>query len=138
MIGNDVVKKIISKNDEKVWAERIIGSKILGYYKNPYENSIVVVANYYRYTSYRESDTLWGTLNLFGYNMDDIVVSAKNLSGKKSYDVTKPTEQEIKDALYMPEYTVYGGKKHLVLRPYVLMDVESGEVVDLRHLDIKP
>jgi hypothetical protein len=52
-------------------------------------------------------------------------------------DVTKPTEQEIKDALYMPEYMVYGGKKHLVLRPYVLMDVETDEVVDLRHLDIK-
>ncbi|MDR1466506.1 MAG: hypothetical protein LBI40_02670, partial [Treponema sp.] len=72
MIGNNAVQKIISENDEEVWAEHIVGSKILGYYKNPYENSIVIVLNYYRYTSYPESDTLWGTLNLFSYNIDDI------------------------------------------------------------------
>ena len=72
MIGNGIVKKIIRKNDVSVRAESIIGSKILGYYKNPYAHSIVVVANYYRYISYPESDTLWGTLNFFAYNMDNI------------------------------------------------------------------
>ena len=72
MIGNAFIKKIISKNDEYVWENEIIGSKILGYYKNPYENSIVIVVNYYKYTDYAESDTVWGTLNFFVFNMDDI------------------------------------------------------------------
>ena len=35
------------------------------------------------------------------------------------------------------EYMMYGGKKHLVLAPYVLKDLETGEVIDLRNRDRK-
>lgn len=75
MIGNNVIQKIIGENDDGVREDQIIGRKILGYYKNPYENSIVVVLNYYRYTSYSEADTLWGTLNVFSFNIDNIKLS---------------------------------------------------------------
>jgi len=69
-IGNGIVQKIISEDNTKVWFGKRIGSKILGYYKNPYGNSIVVVTNHYTHTRYPENDTLWGTLNLFGCNLD--------------------------------------------------------------------
>jgi len=74
IIGNDVVKKIIIENNEKI--ERfegfITGRKILGYYKSPYENRIVVVVNYYNYRPHSLGGWLTGTLNLFGYNLDEI------------------------------------------------------------------
>jgi hypothetical protein len=73
MTGNDAVQKIISEHDEKTGIWHIIGSKILGYYKNPYENSIVVVVSYYRYNDYSDFNNLWGTLNLVVCNMDDII-----------------------------------------------------------------
>jgi hypothetical protein len=46
-----------------VWTDHIIGSKILGFYKNPYDNTIVVVINKYRFISNMESDTLLDTLD---------------------------------------------------------------------------
>jgi hypothetical protein len=78
MIGNNAAQKIIGENDEIVMAFDMIGSKILGYYKNPFENTIVVVASYYWYTDYPESDTLWGTVNLFSCNMDNIQSSQQD------------------------------------------------------------
>ena len=48
---------------------------------------------------------------------------------------TNPINQEINDALKRGEYMEYGGKKHLVLAPYILMNLETSEVIDLRNRD---
>lgn len=72
MIGNDVVQKIIGEYDETTRRWHIIGSKILGYYKNPYKNSIVVVVSYYRNDNTFEFNTLRGTLKFFACNIGDI------------------------------------------------------------------
>jgi len=79
MIGNDTIQEIICANDSRVNYDFIIGSKILGYYKSPYENKIVVVTSYYRYIGYSEADTILGIVNLFGYNLDKIGID----NGKK-------------------------------------------------------
>jgi hypothetical protein len=76
IIGNSTVQKIIGKEDVKPsLIEFLIGRKIRGYYKSPYENKIAVVVNCYRCISYPEKNITYGTLNLFGCNMDEIGLS---------------------------------------------------------------
>jgi hypothetical protein len=69
--GNDTIKKNITvKRDEHNKIMPIIyGRKILGYYKSPYENRIVVVVSHYHFVSFSGGYHTVG-LDLFGCNMN--------------------------------------------------------------------
>ena len=69
LIGNDIVSKVVFETEEQRYFDYITGRKIIGYYKNPYENKIVIVVNYHNYTTHMLGGWLSGTLNLFGFNM---------------------------------------------------------------------
>ena len=52
---------------------------------------------------------------------------------KEPHSATNMSKQElIYDNDIVQEYMLLDGKKHLILRPYVLMDIETGEEIDLR------
>jgi hypothetical protein len=71
IIGNENIQKIISEGKYELYRDmhNIKGRKILGYYKNPYENRIVVVTIYYDWISFSGGyHTV--KLDLFGCNMN--------------------------------------------------------------------
>ena len=56
-----------------------------------------------------------------------------DFSIKRPLSATNMSKQELNyDNDMVQEYMMYGGKKHLILGPYVLMDIETGEEIDLR------
>jgi hypothetical protein len=72
IIGNNTIQKKISESSggyggNSFW--NIYGIKILGYYKSPYENRIVVVKTSYHWVSYSGGYYSVG-LDLFGCNMN--------------------------------------------------------------------
>jgi len=71
IIGNENIKKIISEGKDELYADmpNINGRKILGYYKSPYENRIVVATIYYDWIAFSGGyHTV--KLDLFGCNMN--------------------------------------------------------------------
>ncbi|MCL2208676.1 MAG: hypothetical protein FWC19_04965 [Treponema sp.] len=71
IIGNENIQKIISEGEYELYRDmhNIKGRKILGYYKSPYENRIVVVTIYYDWISFSGGyHTV--KLDLFGCNMN--------------------------------------------------------------------
>jgi hypothetical protein len=71
IIGNENIQKIISEGKDELYADmpNINGRKILGYYKSPYENRIVVVTIYYDWIAFSGGyHTV--KLDLFGCNMN--------------------------------------------------------------------
>jgi hypothetical protein len=71
LVGNDAVQKKITENvDDKRtgWYENISGRKILGYYKSPYENRIVVITTHFDWISFSEGYYTVG-FDLFGCHM---------------------------------------------------------------------
>jgi len=71
IIGNKNIQKIISEGKDELYADmlNINGRKILGYYKSPYENRIVVVTIYYDWIAFSGGyHTV--KLDLFGCNMN--------------------------------------------------------------------
>lgn len=64
IIGNNRIQKVINTATEKLQADTL-GRKIIGYYKSPYENRIVIVVNNYG-LYYRDTYLV----NLYGCNMD--------------------------------------------------------------------
>ena len=72
IIGNNVIQKKISEDFGEYGGNyffNIYGRKILGYYKSPYENRIVVVTTNYYWVSYSGGYYSVG-LDLFGCNMN--------------------------------------------------------------------
>ena len=72
VIGNSTIQKKISENTGEYGGNyflNIYGRKILGYYKSPYENRIVVVTTNYYWVSYSGGYFSVG-LDLFGCNMN--------------------------------------------------------------------
>jgi len=72
VIGNNTIQKKISENSGGYGGNpflNIHGKKILGYYKSPYENRIVVVTTDYSWVSYSGGYYSVG-LDLFGCNMN--------------------------------------------------------------------
>jgi len=71
IIGNENNQKIISEGKDELYADmpNINGRKILGYYKSPYENRIVVVTIYYDWIAFSGGyHTV--KLDLIGCNMN--------------------------------------------------------------------
>ena len=72
IIGNENIQKKISEGKDELFSgsyHNIKGRKILGYYKSPYENRIVVVTIYYDWISFSGGyHTV--KLDLFGCNMN--------------------------------------------------------------------
>jgi len=71
IIGNESIQKIISEGKDELYADmhNINGRKILGYYKSPYENRIVVATIYYDWIAFSGGyHTV--KLDLFGCNMN--------------------------------------------------------------------
>lgn len=64
IIGNNTIQKTITEKSERPYVN-IAGRKILGYFKSPYENRIVVVTNYY-FTYFGPGSNV----NFYGCNMD--------------------------------------------------------------------
>jgi len=61
----------------------------------------------------------------FSDDLSDVWInSVKNLN-----------DQDLDIVRYTPEYMIYGGKKYLIIRPYVIMDEETGEEIDFRTTD---
>jgi len=72
IIGNNNIQKKISENYDEYGGNYFLnryGRKILGYYKSPYENRIVVVTINYSWVSYSGGYYSVG-LDLFGCNMN--------------------------------------------------------------------
>jgi len=72
IIGNNTIKKKISEDTDEYkvpFFANISGRKILGYYKSPYENRIVVITTNYYWYSYSGGYYSVG-LDLFGCNMN--------------------------------------------------------------------
>lgn len=72
IIGNNTIKKKISEDSDEYkvpFFANISGRKILGYYKSPYENRIVVITTNYYWYSYSGGYYYVG-LDLFGCNMN--------------------------------------------------------------------
>ena len=71
LIGNDRVQKIITEKEEEEYrfVDNISGRKILGYYKSPYENRIVVVVSRYRFVPLSGGNRSV-SLDVFGCNMN--------------------------------------------------------------------
>jgi hypothetical protein len=63
-IGNNSIQKIIGGKSERIQFN-IDGRKILGYYRSPYENRIVIIVNYF-FTYFGPG----GGLDLYGCNMN--------------------------------------------------------------------
>jgi len=72
IIGNENIKKTISEGKDELYGDfmqNINGRKILGYYKSPYENRIVVATIYYDWIAFSGGyHTV--KLDLFGCNMN--------------------------------------------------------------------
>ncbi|MCL2245271.1 MAG: hypothetical protein FWC03_12535 [Treponema sp.] len=71
LIGNDIIQKTISEGKDNLYTNmhNINGRKILGYYKSPYENRIIVVTIYYDWIAFSGGyHTV--ELDLFGCNMN--------------------------------------------------------------------
>jgi len=71
IIGNENIQKKISEGKDELYGEmhNINGRKILGYYKSPYENRIVVATIYYDWIAFSGGyHTV--KLDLFGCNMN--------------------------------------------------------------------
>jgi len=72
IIGNSTIQKKISENSDEYgmpFFGNVSGRKILGYYKSPYENRIVVITINYFWYSYSGGYYSVG-LDLFGCNMN--------------------------------------------------------------------
>jgi hypothetical protein len=72
VIGNNTIQKKISEDSNQYGGNSflyIYGRKIIGYYKSPYENRIVVVTTNYSWVSYSGGYHSVG-LDLFGCNMN--------------------------------------------------------------------
>ena len=72
IIGNNTIQKKISENSDEYkipFFGNVSGRKILGYYKSPYENRIVVITTNYFWYSYSGGYHSVG-LDLFGCNMN--------------------------------------------------------------------
>jgi len=72
IIGNKTIQKKISENSDESkipFFGNVSGRRILGYYKSPYENRIVVVVINYSWVSYSGGYYSVG-LGLFGCNMN--------------------------------------------------------------------
>jgi hypothetical protein len=72
IIGNNTIQKKISENSDEYkipFFGNVSGRKILGYYKSPYENRIVVITINYLWYSYSGGYYSVG-LDLFGCNMN--------------------------------------------------------------------
>jgi hypothetical protein len=71
IVGNNTIQKIVSegKEEREGFFPNISGRKILGYYKSPYENRIVVIVSNYYWDSFSGGYHTVG-LDLFGCNMD--------------------------------------------------------------------
>jgi len=71
IIGNENIQKTISEGKDELYADmhNINGRKILGYYKSPYENRIVVATIYYDWIAFSGGyHTV--KLDLFGCNLN--------------------------------------------------------------------
>ena len=72
IIGNENIQKIISEGKDELYGDimqNINGRKILGYYKSPYENRIIIVTIYYDWIAFSGGyHTV--KLDLFGCNLN--------------------------------------------------------------------
>ena len=62
---------------------------------------------------------------------------ARNKQDKPINDVPpmgpfKEDNRNTRDPNYEPDYAIYNGRKHTVINPNLLRDIETGEVIDLR------
>jgi hypothetical protein len=74
ILGNNTIQKIISENtmeEDHRW-DNIYARKILGYFKSPYENRIVIAVGRYYWGAFSGGFSFAG-IELFSFNMDDIL-----------------------------------------------------------------
>lgn len=74
ILGNNTIQKIISENtmeEDHRW-DNIYARKILGYFKSPYENKIVIAVGRYYWGAFSGGFSFAG-IELFSFNMDDIL-----------------------------------------------------------------